>query len=129
MGLWTTALELEGEHQSQRGPEAQVTIQSKVTMPYIEYLDYTRKEITPGMALKLRESWVMRFKNTLTEEQQAFLDKIAKIHYAEEDAFCFCRYTNSKTIAMRYSNLYVMKCERCGKSYTTDEQPKTVDKH
>lgn len=97
-------------------------------MPYIEYLDGKRKEITPGMALKLRESWVMRYKNQLSDEQQEFLSKVAKIHYAEEETYCFCRYTNNKTIAMRYSNLYVMKCEQCGKSHTTDEQPKPVDK-
>jgi hypothetical protein len=84
----------------------------------LEFIDYKTKPITPAMASKLRDGW--NSYNTLELPQQQFLDTVAKIHYGPDEVYCLHRYHQVKTIAMRYSNLYVMQCQQCNKQYTTD---------
>lgn len=87
----------------------------------IEFTDYTTKIITPSMAMKLRDGW--NSYNTLNKEQQQYIDTIAKIHYGPDDTYCLHRYKKAKTIAMKYSKLYVMKCKQCDVQFTTDVLP------
>lgn len=92
-------------------------------MAYIEYLDHSTKTVPPEKAQQLRDAWVTRDTTELTQEQLDFLNKISKIHHTPEQIYCFCRFKLHKTLAMKYSNLYVLKCPQCGKQRTTDIQP------